>query len=122
MTNQNVSHPNPPSENVCASARPGMVLRRQLLQCMAETLTPRQYQAFVLNFLEGMPQNEIASEMGVSQSTVSRHCQAARVRLRQSLGYELEEPTEDWESDTAIFPEQPYPVRLPGFVVPEMRC
>ncbi len=76
----------------------------------------------MLNFLEGMPQNEIASEMGVSQSTVSRHCQAARVRLRQSLGYELEEPESDWDGDAAIFPEQPYPVRLPGFVEQKVQC
>lgn len=122
MTSPNGLPPSQPSANVCASAKPGMVLRRQLLQCMAETLTPRQYQAFVLNFLEGMPQNEIAYEMGVSQSTVSRHCQAARVRLRQTLGYELESSDENWETDSAIFPDQPYPIRLPGFVTPDMRC
>ncbi len=119
MSNQN---PSQPSEGGYDSAKAGMALRRQLLQCMAETLTPRQYQVFVLNFLEGMPQSEIACEMGLSQSTVSRHCQAARVRLRQTLGYELETPEDDWDSDTVMFPEQPYPISLPGCVVPQTPC
>lgn len=103
--------------NANASAAVGMELRRQLLQCMAETLTQRQYQAFVLNFLEGMPQKEVARELGISPSAVSRLCLAARYRLRLALGYELE--SYDYLNDDPImFPDDPYPVSLPGCVRP----
>ena len=81
-----------------ASAATDMVLRRQLLSCMAETLTRHQYQVCVLNLLEGMPQKDIASEFGLSRSAVSRTISAAKYRLRRALGYSFEpaDPMEDF--------------------------
>lgn len=99
------------------SADQAMALRRQLLQCMAETLTPRQYQVFVLNYLEGMPQVEIAREFGISASSVSRHLLQAKTRMRRALGYDFA-PCDCPADEAAIFPEQPYPVELPGWVHP----
>ncbi len=91
----------------------GMVLRRQLLQCMAENLTQRQYQVFVLNFLEGMTQQEIAKELHLSRSTVSRAASVSRYKLRRAMGYDIQQ--EDYLSDRLnIFPHMPYPVQLPG--------
>ena len=69
-----------------------MELRRRLLSCMAETLTSRQYQVFVLNFLEGMPQKEIAAEFGLSRTSVCKTLAAAKYRMRLALGYTFEPP------------------------------
>ena len=67
-------------------------LRRQLMSCMAETLTSRQYQVFVLHCLEGMPQKEIAAEFGLSRTAVCKTLAAAKYRMRLALGYTFEEP------------------------------
>ncbi len=72
-----------------------MELRRQLLSCMAETLTRHQYQVFVLNFLEGMPQKEIAAEFDLSRSAVCKTVGAAKRKLRRALGYSFELPAEE---------------------------
>ena len=79
-----------------------MELRRRLLSCMAETLTSRQYQVFVLHFLEGMPQKEIAAEFGLSRSAVSKTVNAAQYKLRLALGYTFEspEPEAEWYEDS----------------------
>ena len=112
MSENHSSHTNQSGND---SVSPGMVLRHQLLQCMAETLTPRQYQVFVLNYLEGMPQVEIARELGISASCVSRHLLWAKNRMRQAIGYELA-PCDCLTDEAAIFPEEPYAVSLPGCV------
>lgn len=49
----------------------------------AETLTPKQYQVFALCFLEGMPQKEIAAELGMSRSAVSISYTSALKKLRR---------------------------------------
>ncbi|HIV68517.1 MAG TPA: sigma-70 family RNA polymerase sigma factor [Candidatus Butyricicoccus stercorigallinarum] len=84
------------------SAVTDMELRRRLLSCMAETLTSRQYQVFVLHFLEGMPQKEIAAEFGLSRSAVSKTVNAAKYKLRLALGYTFEspEPEAEWYEDS----------------------
>ena len=117
MPSNNHKNQNERRENATMPA--GIVRRRQLLQCMAETLTPRQYQVFVLSFLEGMPQQDIAREMGLSKSTVSRHCTEARYRMRLALGYEME--SYSYDPETTIYPDQPHPIRLPG-CVPAADC
>lgn len=70
-------------------------LRHRLLSCMAETLTSQQYQVFVLNFLEGMPQKEIAAEFGLSRSAVCKTVAAAKNRLRLALGYTFQSSDDD---------------------------
>lgn len=78
-----------------------MELRRQLLSCMAETLTSHQYQVCVLNLLEGMTQKEIADIFGISPSAVSRSISSGQRRLRKALGYHFEQadPTEDFREE-----------------------
>ncbi len=78
-----------------------MELRRQLLSCMAETLTSHQYQVCVLNLLEGMTQKEIADIFGISPSAVSRSISSGQRRLRKALGYYFEQadPTEDFREE-----------------------
>lgn len=93
-----------PADLKNASAATDTDLRRQLLLCMAETLTRHQYQVCVLNLLEGMTQKEIADIFGVSPSAVSRSISSGQRRLRKALGYHFERanPAEDfWD-------EQPY--------------
>jgi FixJ family two-component response regulator len=84
---------------------------------MAEQLTPRQYQVFVLNYLEGMPQVEIARELGISASCVSRHMIWAKEKMRRAMGCEFAPSCEDIE-EPLIFPSAPYPVELPGCIHP----
>lgn len=74
-----------------SSVGTGTELRRQLLLCAAETLTSKEYQVFVLCFLEGMRQIDIASEFCMSRSAVSRTYSRALYKLRKAMGYEFED-------------------------------
>ncbi|MGM9630380.1 sigma factor-like helix-turn-helix DNA-binding protein [Butyricicoccus sp.] len=58
-----------------------MELLRLLRLSMANALTSRQYQVFVLHFLEGIPQREIASELSMTRSGVSRCYREAAASL-----------------------------------------
>lgn len=93
-----------PAEQKNDSVATDMELRRQLLLCMAETLTRHQYQVCVLNLLEGMTQKEIADIFGISPSSVSRSLAAGQRRLRRALGYTFEraDPLDDFE-DTPFY-------------------
>ena len=62
---------------------PGTELLRQLRWSMAQVLTPKQYQVFALCFLEGMPQKEIAAELELSVSSVSKIYTSALKKLRR---------------------------------------
>ena len=62
---------------------PGTELLRLLRWSMAQVLTPKQYQVFALCFLEGMPQKEIAAELGMSRSAVSISYTSALKKLRR---------------------------------------
>ncbi len=97
MSNQSRGAAVPKINSVAAD----MELRRRLLSCMAETLTSRQYQVFVLSFLEGMPQKEIAAEFDMSPSSVSRCLAAAKTRLRHALGYTFE-PAPFYDEEDAL--------------------
>lgn len=65
------------------TVEPAMELLRLLRVQMAELLTPRQYQVFALHFVDGVPQNVIAAELGLSCSAVSKTYNAALERLRK---------------------------------------
>lgn len=69
----------------------GMELRRLLLHVAARTLTAKQYQVFVLHFLEGMPQKDIAAEFGLSRSSVCKSAAQVMQRMRLAMGYEFVE-------------------------------
>lgn len=97
MSHQSHQSPVPKRNSVVTD----MELRHRLLSCMAETLTSRQYQVFVLNCLEGMPQKDIAAEFGLSRTAVCKALAAAKYRMRLALGYTFEESDsdEDFETD-----------------------
>ena len=65
------------------AAEQAMESLRQLRWSMAQVLTPKQYQVFALCFLEGMPQKEIAAELGMSRSAVSISYTSALKKLRR---------------------------------------
>ena len=53
-----------------------------------DMLTDRQYKCFMMYFCDEKSMKEIAAEVGISPSTVSRHIKAARVKLSK-LNYLL---------------------------------
>lgn len=64
-------------------------LRRNLRQAREHELTPRQREMLSLYFDQGMTIPQIAGELGVNRSTVSRTLQRAKDRLYRCLRYAL---------------------------------
>ncbi len=64
-------------------------LRRNLRQARERELTPRQRQMLDLYYDQGMTIPQIARELGVNRSTVSRTLRRARDRLYRCLRYAL---------------------------------
>ena len=62
----------------------GERLQRAFLH-LAARLAPRQRAVFVLREMEGLPTDEIASILGVTESTVRNHLLQARRALREGL-------------------------------------
>jgi RNA polymerase sigma factor (sigma-70 family) len=59
------------------------VLRVTLVAALAE-LPQRQREAVVLRHLAGLPEQDVAAALGVSQNTVKKHLQRGMARLRSS--------------------------------------
>ena len=64
-------------------------LRRHLRQARERELTPRQRQMLELYYDQGMTIPQIAGELGLNRSTVSRTLRRARDRLYRFLRYAL---------------------------------
>lgn len=64
-------------------------LRRNLRQARERELTPRQRQLVSLYYDQGMTIPQIAGELGLNRSTVSRTLRRARDRLYRYLRYAL---------------------------------
>ena len=64
-------------------------LRRNLRQARERELTPRQRQLVSLYYDQGMNIPQIAEELGLNRSTVSRTLRRARDRLYRCLRYAL---------------------------------
>ena len=62
-------------------------LRRNLRQARERELTPRQRQLLELHYDRQLSVTEIARELGVHPSTVSRTLKRARQRLQRCLRY-----------------------------------
>ncbi|MGM9619528.1 MAG: sigma-70 family RNA polymerase sigma factor [Oscillospiraceae bacterium] len=62
-------------------------LRRNLRLARANELTPRQAELLRMHFDEGKSMRQIARELGVATSTVSRTIARAEKRLRRCLQY-----------------------------------
>lgn len=62
-------------------------LRRNLVRAMQEEITPRQRQLLELYYNEKHTMREIAIELGVNKSTVSRTIRRAEARLGRCIRY-----------------------------------
>lgn len=62
-------------------------LLRNLRKAMEEELTPRQRQMIKMRFYQNMNGAEIAKELRLNRSTVSRTLRRAQARLRRCLRY-----------------------------------
>ena len=65
-------------------------LKRNLVRCLREDLTPKQQQALILYYSEGMTMREIGEKLGVNRSTVSRTIKRGERRLQRCLRYGAE--------------------------------
>ena len=64
-------------------------LLRNLRKARIQELTPRQQQMLSMRFEQNMSGAEIARELGLNRSTVSRTLRRAQERLRRCLQYAL---------------------------------
>lgn len=64
-------------------------LRRNLRKARVQELTPRQQEVLALYYDQGMKMVEIARELGIDPSTVSRTLRRAKTRLYRCLRYGL---------------------------------
>ena len=64
-------------------------LLRNLRKARVQELTPRQQQMLAMRFEQNMSGAEIARELGLNRSTVSRTLRRAQERLRRCLQYAL---------------------------------
>ena len=64
-------------------------LLRNLRKARVQELTPRQQQMLSMRFEQNMSGAEIARELGLNRSTVSRTLRRAQNRLRRCLQYAL---------------------------------
>ena len=64
-------------------------LLRNLRKARVQELTPRQQQMLSMRFEQNMSVTEIAQELGLNRSTVSRTLRRAQERLRRCLQYAL---------------------------------
>lgn len=62
-------------------------LKRNLQFAMEEELTPRQREMMVMNVFQNKNVSEIASELNINVSTVSRTLTRAKKRLQRALRY-----------------------------------
>lgn len=65
-------------------------LVRNLARCIREELTTRQRDMLLRYYVSGQNQREIAEELGVNKSTVSRTIRRGEERLRMCLRYGAE--------------------------------
>jgi RNA polymerase sigma factor (sigma-70 family) len=63
------------------------LLKRNLLRALREDVTPKQRQALLMYYSQGLNMREIGEELGVDKSTISRTIQRGERRLRRCLRY-----------------------------------
>lgn len=66
------------------------VLRRNLVRCLREDVTPRQRQVLLLYYGKRMNHREIGRALGVDRSTVSKTIRRGERRLLRCLRYGAE--------------------------------
>lgn len=65
-------------------------LKRNLIRALREDVTPRQRQALLLYYSEGLNMREIGERLGVDKSTISRTIKRGEQRLQRCLRYGAE--------------------------------
>ena len=65
-------------------------LKRNLIRCLREDVTPKQRQMMLLYYAEGKNMREIGEAMGVDKSTISRTIKRGERRLQRCLRYGAE--------------------------------
>ena len=65
-------------------------LKRNLIRALQEDVTPRQRQALLMYYGEGLNMREIGERLGVDKSTVSRTIKRGEHRLQRCLRYGAE--------------------------------
>lgn len=65
-------------------------LKRNLIRALQEDVTPKQRQALLLYYAEGLNMREIAEQLGVDKSTISRTIKRGERRLQRCLRYGAE--------------------------------
>ena len=65
-------------------------MKRILSKAIKNELTPLQKYCFTEHFLNGKKQKEIAEQLGLNCSTVSRHIAAAKKKLKNIANYYTE--------------------------------
>ena len=65
-------------------------LLENLMRCIREDVTPRQREVLLLYYFREMRQTEIAQQLGVARSTVSRTIRRGEQRLKRCLRYGAE--------------------------------
>lgn len=65
-------------------------LKRNLILAMREEVTPKQRQALLLYYADGLNMREIGAMLGVDKSTVSRTIKRGERRLQRCLRYGAE--------------------------------
>ena len=76
-------------ENSNSNSELVLRLRQNLARARAQELTRRQQEVLQLYFDQGMNMSQIARELGVSSSTISRTVRRAKRRLYKYLKYTL---------------------------------
>ncbi len=62
-------------------------MKRVLFTAIRRELTPRQQQCVTEHFLNEKTQREVARELGLDESTVSRHLTVAKRKLKNIASY-----------------------------------
>lgn len=65
-------------------------LKRNLIRALQEDITPRQRQALMMYYTEGLNMREIGAQLGVDKSTISRTIKRGERRLQRCLRYGAE--------------------------------
>lgn len=65
-------------------------LKRNLIRCLKEDVTPKQRQALLMYYAEGLNMREIGERLGVDKSTISRTIKRGEKRLQRCLRYGAE--------------------------------
>lgn len=65
----------------CRDSETKKLIAKSIIRCIETQLTEKQRRCFTMYVFDGIPQKEIAKELGLNSSTVSRHVKAAKTKL-----------------------------------------